>query len=155
MKTPRHQQEIDDGLARLRQHTVVPPIDPEHEQALLAAFDAHWARPRSRSRRTARVWTAAAAAMTLTLGIGRIAVTQMPRPETPDDTADFAGFVPWPGASALPPLESGELRRIELPRAALSALGLSAPLSAAHVVVAEIVIGQDGLARAVRLVPQQ
>jgi len=52
--------------------------------------------------------------------------------------ADSA-FVILPGAGALPRFEHGQLIQIDIP-------------SAAGVVRAEVLIGQDGLARAARLV---
>jgi hypothetical protein len=156
MTAERREIQIDEALARLRATTDVPPVDAESERALLAAFDAHWAQPRRVIRRTTWVWTAAAASMALALGLGRIVVNDTTSIDTSmPERASLADFVPWPGADALPPLESGELLRIDLPRAALPALGLSAPPSTAIVVAADIVIGQDGLARAVRLVQQR
>lgn len=156
MTNERHEMQIEDALATLRDTAPVPPVDPAREQALFEAFEAHHARPRPSARRATWVWAAAAASMTITLGLGRIGIREAPSVETtPDAPVDLAGFVPWPGAYALPPLESGELRRVDLPRAALPTLGLVAPVSAAAVVPAEVVIGQDGLARLVRLVRQQ
>lgn len=61
-------------------------------------------------------------------------------------------FVIVPGAAALPPLESGELVRMELPVSMLPALGVVPPASAAMRVKADLIVGQDGLPRAVRLV---
>jgi hypothetical protein len=49
------------------------------------------------------------------------------------------GFVVLPGAQALPRLESGQVIRVELP-------------SAGGAIQADVLIGQDGLARAVRWV---
>ena len=156
MTDDHHDTQIGQALSTLRENTAVPPADPDRERALLAAFDAHWARPRPAVRRSVWVWTAAAASLAVTLALGRLGMSSPPPLDrTTDPTLDLAGFVPWPGADALPPLESGELRRIELPRSALTALGLSLPPSAVSVVPADIVIGQDGLARAVRLVHQQ
>lgn len=61
-------------------------------------------------------------------------------------------FVLWPGAASLPPFESGELVRTELPVTALPALGLQPPAGAsADTVTADLLIAQDGLVRAVRL----
>jgi hypothetical protein len=60
-------------------------------------------------------------------------------------------FVPWPGAAARPPFESGELVRIDLPASVLPSLGLWSPAAPDAVVQADVVIGQDGYARAVRL----
>jgi hypothetical protein len=56
-----------------------------------------------------------------------------------DDTADSTEFVAWPGATAWPPFESGELIRIDIP-------------TEVGVVRAEVLVGQDGFARAIRLV---
>jgi len=56
-----------------------------------------------------------------------------------------------PGATALPRLESGRVIRIEIPEAELSSVGLWPPMHAGAV-QADVLVGQDGLARAVRLV---
>ena len=158
MTDDRFDSQLSDALAQLRRTTDIPTAEPDRERALLAAFDAHWARPRRSFRRVAWVWTAAAASMAMAFGVGRFVVMDTPAwPTTTiatDRPPDMTGFVAWPGAHALPPLERGELLRIDLPREALPALGLFAPLSTASVVPADIVIGQDGLARAVRLVQQ-
>jgi len=149
--------EIVDALARLRESVEVPPIDPARESALLAAFDAHRARPR-RSRFP--VWAAAAALILITVSLNWLVVRREPSATVvsvvnADPTIDLAGFVSWPGASAWPPFESGSLIRVDLPVSMLPTLGLSAPASATGLVPADIVVGQDGLARAVRLVQQQ
>jgi len=61
-------------------------------------------------------------------------------------------FVPWPGAGALPQFESGQLVRTELPASVLPLLGIEPASGAtAEIVMADVLIGQDGLARAVRL----
>jgi hypothetical protein len=60
-------------------------------------------------------------------------------------------FVPWPGAAALPPFESGELIRTKLPAEVLPALGFQPVPSALEQVPADLLVGQDGLVRAVRL----
>ena len=54
-------------------------------------------------------------------------------------SSDATDFVAWPGATAWPPFESGELIRVELP-------------VDGGVVEADVLIGQDGFARALRLV---
>jgi len=56
-----------------------------------------------------------------------------------NDAPDSTEFVEWPGAAAWPPFESGELIRIDIP-------------TEVGVVQAEVLVGQDGFARAVRLV---
>ena len=133
-------------------HIDVPPIDPEREQALLAAFDAHWAQPRPRTSRWS-LGTAAALAAAI-VGLNWLVVSNTPIIDSgPAEPAfDMTGFVPWPGADAWPRFESGSLVRIDLPVSALAALGLPVPSSTVSVVQADIVVGQDGFARAVRVV---
>jgi hypothetical protein len=61
-------------------------------------------------------------------------------------------FVPLVAGGA-PPLTSGQLVRVELPRSAAASLGL--PLDPARVgemIKADVLLGEDGLARAIRLV---
>jgi hypothetical protein len=61
-------------------------------------------------------------------------------------------FVVWPGATAWPPFESGQLIRVDLPVDLLPSLGFAEPESEVVVVQADVLVGQDGFARAVRLV---
>src|SRR5688500_6280225 len=133
-------------------HLDVPPIDPEREQALLAAFDAYWAQPRSSSSRWS-LGTAAALAAAI-VGLNWLVVSNPSRvdPLPAEQAFDTAGFLPWPGGEAWPPFESGSLVRVDLPVSALVALGLPVPLSNVSEVQADVVVGQDGLARAVRFV---
>jgi hypothetical protein len=146
---------LENAFAELRNSVEVPPVDPAREAAMLAAFDAHRARPAKRS--LLPVWAAAAALILITISLNWLVVR---RPRAADavnaePAADLAGFVAWPGASAWPPFESGSMIRVELPVSLLPTLGLAAPSSATGLVPADIVVGQDGLARAVRLVQQQ
>ena len=134
----------------------VPPIDPGRERALLEAFDAHWAQPLvARFRWPRWNWMPAmtAAALVATVaGLNWLVVRDPLNAPTPSEPAvDMAGFVPLPGADAWPPIESGSLVRMDLPAAALAALGLRGP-SSNGVVKADVVVGQDGVARAIRVV---
>jgi hypothetical protein len=56
-----------------------------------------------------------------------------------DEAPDSTEFVAWPGATAWPPFESGELIRIDIP-------------TEVGAVQAEVLVGQDGFPRAIRLV---
>jgi anti-sigma factor RsiW len=103
-----------------------------------------------------RSWIAAAAAVViLVTGLAaawRALEPPVDRGAAPPVSADVQEFVPWPGAAALPAFESGQLVRTELPVTVLPLLGLvpaSAP--AGNKVTADVLVGQDGLARAVRL----
>jgi hypothetical protein len=77
-----------------------------------------------------------------------------PVPQAVDAPGDVAAadFVLWPGAAAWPPFESGELVRVTLPLDALPALGIAPPAAADAIVQADVLVGQDGFARALRFV---
>jgi len=144
------------ALHRLADETVVPPLNPSREAALLAAFDAARREP-ARVRVHARYWWISAALATAAGLLVAIAVGLVPqRPTTPSvlpsHLVAVGEFVPWPGARDLPPLESGELVRVDLPVSMLPALGMLPPATRQTVVKADVIVGQDGLARAVRLV---
>lgn len=85
----------------------------------------------------------------------RPAATRPPRPRGLRTAAPppVEEFIPVPGAVALPDLESGRIVRVELPVAALPAYGLEILPNAAHSEIsADLLVGQDGHTRAIRLV---
>ena len=62
-------------------------------------------------------------------------------------------FVSLPGAAGLPELESGSVVRIAVPVGALPEYGLDIVQGGSKTTVdADVLVGQDGLARAIRLV---
>jgi hypothetical protein len=63
-----------------------------------------------------------------------------------------AEFVVVPNADRLPRMESGTLVRMDVPVSMLPSLGVTPPPGHATVVKADVVVAQDGLPRAVRLV---
>jgi hypothetical protein len=64
-----------------------------------------------------------------------------------------AGFVALPGAASLPEFESGTIERVALSLSSLPVYGVDiAPDAAANPVQADLLVGQDGQARAIRLV---
>lgn len=144
-------------LRRLGGGTVVPPVDSDREARLLAAFDESQENRRTSGR--GWWWMAGLATAASLLVAGALAsVKTVPRglvsnPVTRQSAPVTVGeFVPWPGASALPPLESGEVLRVHLPVSILPALGLTPPPTRVTSVRADVLVGQDGLTRAVRLV---
>jgi hypothetical protein len=172
-----YEDNIDDrdlalALRRLDAAVVVPEIDPAREAALLAAFDAaQQRRPRPAGAR--QYWfmagLAAAAAVLIAAGLGPVltgrhgspldgdrlpheTLASTPRgvqrgPQPPNE------FVIVPGASTLPSMESGSLVRIDVPVAMLPSLGLTPPeANRTTSVRADLIVGQDGLTRAARLV---
>lgn len=65
-----------------------------------------------------------------------------------------AGFVAVPGAASLPQFESGTIVRLELPVSVLPEYGVDIFPAAGQPVEADVLVGQDGQARAIRLVTQ-
>jgi hypothetical protein len=67
---------------------------------------------------------------------------------------DVLEFVALPGFSGLPDLEIARIVRVELPLAALPAYGLEmVPDAVDNGVSADLLVGQDGVARGIRLIP--
>jgi hypothetical protein len=154
------------ALRHLARHTTVPQVDRTREAQLLAAFDAI---PRPRRPRSWWWWTTGLASATTALIVMSALPLGHDRPDVPPPgrlshgpqagTADVppqrdatGEFVAWPGTAGLPPLESGQLVRVELPVSVLATLGLRPPASRRTAVRADLLVGQDGLTRAVRLV---
>lgn len=104
---------------------------------------------RLRRKRPRRGWIyAAAIAACAIVALTWLAVTPSgPRSEP-------AGFVALPYADSGVPLEEGVIVRVEIPRAELRRLGAPVMLPAGTngEVRADLLIGQDGIARAVRIV---
>lgn len=78
--------------------------------------------------------------------------TSAPSHLAPSHLAPSA-FVPWPGAETLPAFESGRLMRLDLPESVAISLGLTPRAPGSGIVRADLLVGQDGLARAVRVAP--
>lgn len=138
------QRAVSRVLRRMADEPLEPSAaDDRRRQALLAVFDA--TRPRSR-RMTFGVGLSLAASVLIVVGLsvgwkhdapssGASGVAATPASPMSADSA----FVVLPGASALPHFEHGEVIRVEVP-------------SAGGAVQVEVLVGQDGLARAARLV---
>jgi hypothetical protein len=147
--------ELAERLRQLARVTVVPPVDSQREARLLAAFDSV-----QQTRASGRAWwwmvgLAAAASLLVAVALPSVRPTQhgvVRSGADPASTPAVGEFVAWPGASSLPPLESGELLRVRLPVSILPSLGLMPPSTRVTSVRADVLVGQDGLTRAVRLV---
>jgi len=158
------------ALRRLNDATAVPPPDPGREAALMAAFDA--ARGAARvpigrgSQGRDRVYLAAfaaAAAVLIAVGVGSVpgrrgsppaGATATHTPPVPRDVRlePPNDFVIVPGAAGLPAIESGTLVRMDIPVAELATYGVAPPASRRSTVTADVIVAQDGLPRAVRVV---
>jgi hypothetical protein len=72
----------------------------------------------------------------------------------PEELEDLAEFIPLPYADDDAPLGAGELVRVRLSESSLGALGLPVGGDAqTQVVTADVLIGEDGVARAIRFLP--
>jgi hypothetical protein len=70
------------------------------------------------------------------------------------ELAASADFVPLVAPDNSVPLDSGQMVRVDVPRAALAALGLPVNASRAGATVrADVLLAHDGTARAIRLLP--
>ena len=131
------------ALRRVADDERVPPADGRQLEKLLTSFDA----PTAQSRRLTigiGLSLAASALIVVGLSIGwkrgaphgasEVAATRAP-------STNVGDFVVLPGASALPRFEHGEVIRVEVP-------------SAAGAIQVDVLVGQDGLARAARLVSE-
>jgi ferric-dicitrate binding protein FerR (iron transport regulator) len=135
------QRAISAALRRLAREQKVPLPSDRALQTLLASFDV----PRRQPRRLAvGIGLSVAASVLIVAGLYVGWKDGRPASSTPVAAAPAAApvdgtFVPVAGASALPRFERGEVIRVEMP-------------SAAGLIQADVLVGQDGLARAVRLV---
>jgi hypothetical protein len=162
---PAAERPVADALRALKQAAIVPPVDPAREAALLAAFDAARAEsPRERRDYWYLGGFAAAAALVLAVTLPAVRAGRHPNPpgnprasHAPLPSRDVqlgppGEFVLVPGAAGLPPMESGTLVRMDVPVSVLPSLGVTPPPGHASAVTADLVVAQDGLPRAVRLV---
>lgn len=157
---------LERALKQLSRQADVPPEDPARLGALLAEFDG--ARQRATTSRRpgmTRAFATAAAAVLAATALAWLTVGPHDASSQGAETHSrallshavqppaFGGFTVVPDAALLPPLESGSLVRMELPVSILPSLGMTPPATGhATEVTADVIVGQDGLPRAVRLV---
>jgi hypothetical protein len=147
---------MNDRLAAARKRLsaqsdgVHPP--PELEAALLAEFDRVWQRRRGQQRRWIWISGLAAASLAAAFFIGNRYSTE-PSPPLAETSSQDQPFVPIPYVTPLAPYERANVVRVNVPVAALLAAGLPvAAADAGATAQADLVVGPDGRARAVRLV---
>jgi anti-sigma factor RsiW len=134
------QRAMSVALRRLASDQQVPQAGDRGLEKLLASFNAHPAHP-SRVRAGVELALAASVLIVAGLSVGWHSVSApVPTPDVVSPAASGdAPFVILAGANALPRFESGQVIRVEIP-------------SPEGVITADVLVGQDGLARAVRLV---
>jgi hypothetical protein len=155
---PEHDDSsVTSTLRALARHDHENMASGRHVESTLRAYVRARAAARSTRRRYALLATAVALVGLVSVSIQRSPVpipstiTQVSfRAAVPDEvTTEF-----FPLVHGNVPLTDGQLVRIEVPRAALSAFGLGSESQALAVgtVLADVIVGEDGLARAVRFV---
>ena len=101
----------------------------------------------------APVIATAPAAVALVLDRGRAVGLHRPPVHREPRVLRPAGFVTIPSATGLPDFESGEIVRTHIPVSSLPVYGVEIPPDAVGTPVeADLLVGQDGQARAIRLV---
>ncbi len=137
---------------------------PAVRERLLVEFRRRSARKRLMARWRTTGAAAIAAALLLTLLSGDARRFLGLTPAEPNSTAESlvqnlvadatdGEFYPLPEAEGLPPVESATVIRVQMPVASLQLMGLPVHEDGgAGPVQADILLGQDGLARGVRLV---
>ncbi len=166
----RREAELAAGMRALAAANARLAASPAVEARLLAAFRIRNGTPVSAARRRWIPTLTWAAALAATLAFGFFLMRQNapvagPNPpvrqaevaaETapnPLDTALDQGYLPLPGAEPLAPADDVSVVHVELPRSAMMQVGIAVnPANAADTVLADVMIGSDGLARAVRFV---
>lgn len=101
-------------------------------------------RARAAERRAPWWRAAAAAAVLVVLGVGLAGLRGGPEAPAPEIRA----VTPWYFSVGVPPVENGQLIRMEVPPETAARFGVVA----AGPVEADLIIGDDGLTRAIRFV---
>lgn len=124
---------------------------PHVEQAVMAGFHAHT--KRRREVVLAR-WLTVAATLALITSAALILLRPAPKhvAAAPQQrqVEDFRGFMAVPYRTQ--PIERGYVVRVQIPRSALISLGMPVSAGQPEVVQADLLLAEDGLAQAVRLV---
>jgi hypothetical protein len=157
---------VSQALAGLADRHAGDGAAPQIEARLFEAF-VEEVGPRRAPARVVRIRRQAwrtAAGVALAAGIGVVAWTVIRTPimedvrfsdaaRPPALEAEAAEFVAWPLAPPLSALERGDIVRVPVPAAMLPALGI-APVSVGpgETLEADVIVGQDGVPRAVRIV---
>lgn len=145
---------LDDAMIRLAADLAETGAPLEVERAVLAEFD------KVARRKRGRAWIAAAGALAASIGVVWIAENRpVPKPAAPPaaeaqaESEPEQPFVPIPYVLPPEPYERVEIVRVKMPVSELIAAGFrmqtADPGAEAE---ADVIVGQDGRPRAVRLI---
>lgn len=146
----QQERALTDGLRALAASTRGVSASPRVEAAVFAEFDRVTAVVPARAAAAGGAWLTIAAALTLACVSG---IWMSQRASDRAVLPPQAGFTEVPGARFMPPLETASVVRVAVPVTALPSYGIAiVPDMTMDSVDLDLLIGQDGLARAVRLV---
>jgi hypothetical protein len=159
------QRELEAGLRAVAAGLRKLEAPPRVEARLVASFRTQSGTEPVHDRRRWIPWLtwAAAFAAMLALGIFLVRERQPEAARAPvargneraalETPPEFEGFIPLPDTDAVPVNEDMDVVHVEVPRSAMLAVGLEAGADRAEEMVeADIMLGSDGVARAVRFV---
>lgn len=140
------EDQLEEALKRLRRMPL--SASPGTAALVLGTFRAYHER---RRRWRVAIWTSIAATLVAVFVAAKLL---RPTPVIPNVAA--ARFIALPYSESGVPLEQGVVIRLDLPSADLAQFGVPPSLRPkSERVRAEFLIGQDGMARAVRFLPSQ
>ena len=139
---------LDAALRELAESDEMQQAPARVEQSLRAALRA---RPVYRPRRQPALWWLAAAAAALaTWGVLQDGATRrMPSADEPSGAGPYLALVE---GEPLGELDAVQVVRVRLPGSVLARLGAPIAAPGADPVEAQVILGQDGVARAIRFV---
>jgi hypothetical protein len=146
----RRMTNVDDLLRALRDEESRVPTPPRVEQAVLAAWDADHAAPTPRSAAVPawRAMGAIAAAVMLAVTLTMLGTALRGLVESPVRASTALVFVGEPFHRG----EDVRVVRMRLPASTLSAIGVRSMTGGLDEVVdVDVIVGEDGVARAIRL----
>lgn len=154
----QHERALSEGFRALAATTSQAGASLRVEAAVLARMRSAagaGGTPRTLSAATRWFSLAAAAVLVAVSGAG-VWLASRTSPAAPGRVViEPMGFVEIPGASVLPPIESGSIIRVALPAGALPQYGLAVQGDAVGgLVKADLLVAQDGVPRAIRLVSE-
>ena len=144
--TEQQERELAQGLRALANSTRDLNASPRIEAAVLAKMGSAPAEAAARPMSPRLLPLAAALFLAVGGALWMASTASVPH------VVQATGFVALPGAAVLPDMESANIVRVSLPVAALPAYGVAIADFRTESVEAELLVAQDGQARAIRFV---